>query len=174
VKRAALMALALLWAAPARADDMAMVAGRFYALYAALPHMGGIPDATARARYAPLLSPRLGGLINQAAAAEIRFAQKNRNAPPLIEGDLFSSMFEGATVYQLGACGGDANNGQCAVTLTHQQAGQKPVTWNDMLILVNTPSGWKVDDIAYKAGFAFGNTGRLSDMLKMAIAEAPS
>jgi len=47
------------------------------------------------------------------------------------------------------------------------------VSWNDTLLLVNTPSGWKVDDLAYKAGFQFGNTGLLSDTLKMAISEAP-
>jgi hypothetical protein len=30
-----------------------------------------------------------------------------------------------------------------------------------------------VDDIAYDANFAFGNTGTLSEMLKMARSEAP-
>ena len=35
---------------------------------------------------------------------------------------------------------------------------------------MNTPAGWKIDDVAYDAGFPFGNTGTLSDTLKMAIA----
>ena len=39
-------------------------------------------------------------------------------------------------------------------------------------MLVNS-GGWKVDDIAYDANFAFGNTGTLSDMLKMTLHEAP-
>jgi hypothetical protein len=47
------------------------------------------------------------------------------------------------------------------------------VEWHDTVLLVNTPAGWKVDDIAYKAGFQFGNAGLLSDTLKMAIAESP-
>jgi hypothetical protein len=161
-------------ATPVRADDMEKVANSFYATYVGLPRAGGIPDATARVRYAPLLSPRLGRLIVDAAAAEIRFSKQNKNAPPLIEGDLFSSLFEGFTQFKVGACSGDAKTGQCSINLTYQdKKSLKPVSWNDTLLLVNTPSGWKVDDLAYKAGFQFGNTGLLSDTLKMAISEAP-
>ena len=49
----------------------------------------------------------------------------------------------------------------------------KPASWNDTLILTNTPQGWKVDDVLYDAGFAFGNTGRLTSMLQMVIAANP-
>ena len=153
---------------------MDKVANSFYATYASLPHNGGIPDATGRVRYAPLLSPRLSKLIADAAAAEARFSRQNKDAPPLIEGDLFSSLFEGFTQFKVGACSGDAKKGQCSVSLTYQdRKNPKPVTWTDTLLLVNTPMGWKVDDLAYNAGFQFGNTGLLSDTLKMAISEAP-
>jgi len=49
----------------------------------------------------------------------------------------------------------------------------KPANWNDTVLLVNTPQGWKVDDVIYDAGFAFGNTGRLSAMLQMVITANP-
>jgi hypothetical protein len=49
----------------------------------------------------------------------------------------------------------------------------KPANWNDTLVLTNTPQGWKVDDVLYDAGFAFGNTGRLSSMLQMVVAANP-
>jgi hypothetical protein len=49
----------------------------------------------------------------------------------------------------------------------------KPATWSDTLTLVQTPQGWKVDDVIYDAGFQFGNTGRLSEMLQMVIAANP-
>ena len=42
-----------------------------------------------------------------------------------------------------------------------------------MLVLAITPAGWKVDDVIYDAGFAFGNTGKLSDMLAMVVASDP-
>ena len=160
---------------PARADDgagMAAAANGFYTATLSLPRGGGIPDATARVRLAPLLSPRLGLMINQAAAAEAKFQAKHKGLPPLIEGDLFSSLFEGISSFSLSACTGDAQKGRCVASLTHSEAKQKPVTWNDALLLVNTPSGWKVDDIAYTARFAFGNNGNLTDTLKFAISEA--
>ena len=127
-------------------------------------------------RYAPLLSPRLTALIVAASAAETRFLKQNKDAPPLIEGDLFSSMFEGFTRYKLGSCSGDAGHGQCSVTLTNQDQAGKPVSWTDTLMLLNTPAGWKVDDIAYGAGFSLRcNTGAFERRtLKMAIAEAPA
>jgi hypothetical protein len=174
-KTALLLLAGLAAATPVRADDttaMAAAANGFYAVYGALPRSGGLPDATARVRYTPLLSPRLNLLLGQAALAETRFEAKVKNAPPLIEGDLFTSLFEGATSVKLGACSGDAKAGRCTATLTHADPKQKPVSWSDTLELVNTAAGWKVDDIAYNAGFQFGNTGTLSDTLRMAIAES--
>lgn len=167
--------LALVVAGPARADDsaaMAAAANGFYTAYLTLPRGGGIPDATARARLSPFLSPRLNLMINQAAAAEARFQAKNKDSPPLIEGDLFSSLFEGISSYRLGACAGDAKKGRCTATLTHTDPKQKPATWNDALLLVNTPAGWKVDDVAYTAGFSFGNSGNLTDTLKFVVSDA--
>lgn len=173
MKAAPLAAAILLTAAlPAFAQEgPAQAATGFYAQYAALPRSGGIPDATARTRLAPFLSPRLGKLIAAAAAAQTRFMTRHTDAPPLIEGDLFSSVFEGFTSFKVGNCSGDARRAQCSIALTYQAKGQKPVSWSDSAILAFTPSGWKLDDIAYKAGFAFGNTGLLSDTLKMAISE---
>ena len=153
-------------------DNAAAVANGFYAQYASLPRAGGIPDATARARLAPFLSPRLGKLIADAAAAQTRFMNRHKDSPPLIEGDLFSSLFEGFTTFKIGNCAGDGRKAECSVALVYQEKGQKPVRWTDSAILVSTATGWKLDDLAYKAGFTFGNTGLLSDTLKMAIAEA--
>ena len=161
--------------APARADDGAAMAGAangFYTTYLSLPRGGGIPDATARARLAPFLSPRLNQMLTLAAAAEARFQARNKNSPPLIEGDLFSSLFEGVSSYSLGACTGDGKKARCTASLTHTEPKQKPVSWNDTLLLVNTPSGWKVDDIAYAAGFSFGNSGNLTDTLKFVVSDA--
>ena len=166
---------AAIWmvAVPARADDaMTVAANAFYAATAKVSTSGGIPDAATRARLQPLLSPGLNAMLADAAAAEARFNAKNKNSPPLIEGDIFSSLFEGPTAVKVGVCRGDDKIAHCGATLTHQDRGQKPVTWVDTLRLVND-GGWKIDDVAYDANFAFGNTGTLSDMLKMTVHEAP-
>jgi hypothetical protein len=173
LKTAGLLLTLVLTSPAYAADDAARAANDFYAVYGS-QHGGGIPDAGGRARYAPLLSPRLNKQLAAAAAAEIRFAAKVKGAaPPLIEGDLFTSLFEGATAWKVGPCSDDGKTARCPASLGHVEKTAKPTNWNDTLVLANTPSGWKVDDVIYDAGFAFGNTGRLSDTLTMVIAQSP-
>ena len=162
-------------AIPARADDaMTAAANAFYSVAVGMPALagGGLPDAAARLRLQPLLSLRLNKALAEAAAAEARFKARNKDSPPLIEGDIFSSLFEGPTAWKVGVCRGDDKIAHCGATLTRQDPGQKPVAWTDTLVLANN-GGWKVDDIVYDANNAFGNTGSLSEMLKMVKSEAP-
>ena len=161
------------------ASDPASAINAFYGVYASQQAQGGgIPDATGRVRYAPVLSPRLNKQLAAAASAQVRLTAKVKNAvPPMLEGDIFSSLFEGATAWKVGACQGNAKTSRCPVALTYTpppaQKTSKPANWSDTILLENTPQGWKVDDVMYDAGFAFGNTGRLSSMLQMVIAANP-
>jgi len=174
-------AVLLLLLVPAQAaDDPAQAANAFYTVYKDQHGQGGIPDATGRLRYAPVLSPRLNKQLGDAAAAQARLTAKVRNAvPPMLEGDIFSSLFEGATSWKVGSCQADAKTARCTVALSYvplpTQAAKapKPANWTDTLLLTHTPQGWKVDDVIYDAGFPFGNTGRLSDMLQMVLAANP-
>jgi hypothetical protein len=181
-----LLFAALLLAAPALADapaanDPAAAVSAFYAVYnGQRAQGGGIPDATVRLRYSPVLSPRLGKQLTEAAAAQARLSAKVKNAvPPMLEGDIFSSLFEGATAWKVGACQLAANTARCPVALTYAPPSasgakaQKPANWSDTVVVINTPQGWKVDDVIYDAGFAFGNTGRLSAMLQMVMTANP-
>jgi len=156
--------------------DMAKVATGFYEAYATFHPSDGIPDAKGRAKYEPFISPRLDQLLADGNRAEAAFAKANKASPPLIEGDLFTSNFEGATSYKLNACSANGSNGRCAVTLAYDDRGQnakaKPLTWTDTVYLVATPGGWRVDDVGYGATWVFGNKGRLSDTVKGAIANA--
>ena len=163
------------------AGDPVAAVNAFYSVYASQQaHGGGIPDATERVRYMPVLSPRLNKQLSAASAAQARLSAKVKNAvPPMLEGDIFSSLFEGATAWKVGACQADAKGARCPVALSYAPApspngkAAKPADWHDTVVLVNTPQGWKVDDVVYDAGFAFGNTGRLSSMLQMVIAANP-
>ena len=188
MKRLLAVPLLLALAIPARADDasdLAAAANRFYATYAALPRSGGIPGPAARAKLAPLLSARLAGMIAAAAAAEIRFHAKVKDSPPLFEGDLFSSVFEGFQSWKVVTCSASGAAGRCTMQLHYQNPGppsgsgargqtnNQPADWNDDLLFTRAKEGWKVDDMAYKAGAAFGNTGLLSQTLKMVTSTAP-
>jgi hypothetical protein len=156
---------------PAQAQDAGLHAAAegFYGVYKTFHPSDGIPDAKDRAKYAPYLSPKLDTLLQQAGDAQAAFLAKHKDSPPMVEGDLFSSLFEGATAASIGACTGDAQKGQCAADLRYEEPGQKPTIWTDTVYLVNTPQGWRVDDIGYGGNWAFGNKGRLSETLGQAI-----
>jgi hypothetical protein len=158
----------------ASADETAMVqdASGFYGVYIALPH-DGIPDNAARAKFAPLITPVLEKLLADGEAAEARYAKETRNqSPPIIEGDLFTSLFEGATSFKLGACVANGDSGHCAVSFVYNDKTAKPTEWTDTVYLARTADGWRVDDISYGGHWDFGNKGRLTDTLKFAVKAA--
>lgn len=161
-------------ALPATAQtDPANLANGFLGAYGTFHPSDGIPDTGGRAKLAPYLSPQLNKMLADGAAAEARFAAKVKGAPPLIEGDLFTSMFEGASAWNVSACTVAGAVARCPVAFTHAQKGRPPVAWTDTLLLANTPQGWRIDDIVYGGGFQFGNTGKLSDTLKLVLSQAP-
>jgi hypothetical protein len=180
---------ALLFAVPAQAADTLTAAMKdFYDVYQSQPdHGGGIPDATGRLHYAAVLSPRLNKLMADAAAAQARMGARAKGAGPksavmpVLEGDIFTSYFDGATSWQFGPCEGALSKGdvQCSVFMTHVSRAQpdhspsKPVTWTDRVEMVTTPGGWKVDEVVYDRAFPSGNTGQLSDILAMVAATNP-
>ena len=157
-------------AATDETGQIRQVSNGFYGVYRTFHPSDGIPSAADRAKYAPFLSPALEQLLGKAEAAEARFARANKDSPPLLEGDIFTSMFEGASSVSVATCSGDAAKGRCMVNLEYVDKDAKPVAWSDAVLLVNTPAGWRVDDIAYGGGWAFGNKGRLSELLKQTIA----
>lgn len=165
---AVMLAASATVAAANETAGMAAATSGFYAVYATFHPSDGIPSEADGAKYYPFLSPTLEKLLRDAQAAEARFAKTNKGAPLVIEGDIFTSLFEGASSVELGACSGDAARGRCSVRLEHKDPKDKPVAWNDTVLLVNTPSGWRVDDIVYGGTWAFGNKGRLSELLKQA------
>jgi len=163
---------AILAAAGAAAGTPLDTANGFYAVYATFHPSNGIPDSAARAKYAPFLSPALDQLLRRAGAAEERFAKANKDAPPLVGGDLFSSMFEGATAHKVGSCRTEGRGAACSVALVYGDNNSAPVRWTDTLYLVETPQGWRVDDIGYGGNWPYANRGRLSQTLHLVVSSA--
>ncbi len=179
LSRAALCGVAaFLVAASARAaqESPDTVAEEFYARYLTIGP--GVPEPKELSRIAPILSPSLLDLMKGAEAAEAAYAKANAKeaVPPLVEGDLFSSLFEGADKYKVGLCKVSDQNVLCATLLSHSEGGvgsPKTTDWTDTLILAADKDGtWKVDDILFGGMWDFSRMGSLKDSLRDVIEEA--
>jgi hypothetical protein len=169
---AGLAAFVVAGSAAAQGSDPKATAEGFFRIYATFQPSDGIPDAKGRAKYAPVMSDALNALIARAGAAEDKFGAAHKDSPPLVEGDLFTSNFEGATSFTIAPCSASGRTASCKIALVYQSPGDKPISWTDALMLVQTEKGWAVDDIAYGATWAFGNKGTLTQTLKHVIEDA--
>ncbi|MCE9649492.1 MAG: hypothetical protein K8R18_07700 [Parvibaculum sp.] len=168
---AALLAIAL--PSSARAGDVnpGKTVAAFYNLYLQ-EKPRGVPDAAVREKFRPLISRELGRLLDAAAAAEdLHFRKTNNEEPPLVEGDLFSSLFEGATAFTPGKCAVEGDHAYCDADLAYAEPGEaKPTTWTDKVALIRSPQGWLVDDIAFGGAWDFGQHGMLRATLRQVAA----
>lgn len=154
------------------ADAARDAATSFYRSYAKLRaeanRMTGVPDAKQLGRLAPMLSAELRRALAAAKAAQQRCAKAfPDDKPPWIEGDLFSSNFEGFTTFRAGPGKGRGRTRSVTVRFRHVE-GKSRVEWSDELLLRNESGRWRVDDVAYRAKFAFssGFGGNLRASLK--------
>ena len=135
-------------------------------------HIEGIPPAKVRAALTPYITPALDKALADGDAAEQAHTKKTKNEePPFVEGDLFSSTFEGVTTYKVGACKTNADAATCPVALTYTDPSGTS-KWSDTLLLARANGEWRVDDIQYGATWEFGNKGKLRDTLKWVVEEA--
>jgi hypothetical protein len=169
---AALLAVAGSSVARAESPDaqITQVMEGFYRAYETFRPPAGVPDAAARSRLAPFISPALGKLLADAADAQTRYEKLTQGRfPPLIEGDPFTPNFDGATSYAVKQCAPDARGAHCDVSLSFVNGKDKPRSWTDRVELVHTNDGWRVNDIDYGNNGDAGSSGTLSDTLKNAI-----
>jgi len=138
----------------------------FYETYLAV-QQAGIPDAAGRKKLHPLLSDTLNAALADAAHAEAAYAKKTEgDAPPLVEGDIFTSLFEGASSYKILSCDAQPKTAVCTVSLTGGSEDSADVSWQDKLVLVSSLHGWLVDDVQYGGNWDFGPKGTLQETLK--------
>ena len=145
--------------------EMMKVVNAFYTTYIAVKPTG-VPTVKEQRQFKPYLSASLAKLLNEAAGAEEKYHRSTKGeVPPLVEGDLFTSLFEGATAFKVLSC--DAANGSCLVDFSYVEAANGPPTrWKDKIYLVRNTSGWLINDIEYLGEWQFMHKGRLRDLLK--------
>jgi hypothetical protein len=157
------------------ADEAKDAAISFYRSYSSLRETGGlsgIPNEPQLARLAPLLTSALRDLFAAALREQKRCAKQfPGDKPPWIEGDIFSSNFEGFTSFSAASSKPGKQGREVAVRFTYAD-GKQRVNWIDTLFLRNVAGWWLVDDIFYRGHFAF--TSGFGKNLKSSLKSIPA
>ncbi len=135
-------------------------------------HSTGAPTADELRLLAPFLSDTLTALLK--AAAELRDREAKRapdEKPPFIEGDLYSSTFEGPTSFVVLSDSAATAQSKSVVRFTYISNGDS-YTWTDTVRLGRKGRFEVIEDIAYGGAGEFGNHGTLRASLEAALAPA--
>jgi hypothetical protein len=139
---------------------------KFYVAYQQ-QHFSGLPDAKQLAALSGHFSSGLKALMRKAQSEQSRCNKAHPDEKgPWIEGDMFSSNFEGFTSVLvvepvLAAAAGGQQPQQHSLKLfrvafEYVENGQK-VTWKDDVVMRQEAGRWVIDDILYKSGQNFSN-----------------
>ena len=104
------------------------------------------------------------------SAARIKASEFPTDKPLLLEGEIFTGLYEGFTGFEVGPEG--VKDGQTVVEIRFRNEPYN-VTWTDEVVLVDE-DGWKIDDVRYsgkKAGL-LGLRDVLQDFESSLTAEA--
>ena len=145
----------------------------FYNVYLKV-HPLGIPQAKDWPKLRSYLSASLRNQLETARRAEQQYQKANRGeVPPLMEGDLFSSLFEGATNFRVVGCDVNGATGLCSVEFIHVDPRDKSsFKWKDKAYAVREANRWLLDDVEYLGDWQFMHKGRLKDVLKAVIEDS--
>lgn len=152
--------------AHAKAGKPAELTERFYAAYLAV-HPPGLPSGDALKTLEPFLSRRLRGLIDAALVEQARFEKAHPDdKPPFVDGDYFSSNFEGFTAFKVGAVEARGAGHRVDVALSYADPGSSErVEWTDAVDVVEEDGRLVIDDVELRGDWPFATHGRLSTIL---------
>ena len=126
----------------------------------------GLPDAGSLDAYNAFLCPSLASALRDARVRQEQFRARNPDEkPPLVEGDLFSSLFEGPDSYSAAESKIDGPRATVKMDLRHGE-GSGATTWQDSMLLELDDGIWCISDVEYGGKWPLANRGRLSDTLK--------
>jgi hypothetical protein len=147
------------------------VVSQFYTTYAAIGSRG-LPDSGEFATLAPYLTRRLQLQIDSARHIQNAYARRHPDdKPPFIEGDLFSSNFEGFSGFLVDSVvelGKDHYRVRVDLWYSDPVDPSVVVRWHDAVYVVREQSGYVIDDFEFLAPWPFGRKGRLSVLLRQA------
>ena len=147
------------------AQTATKVTDDFYAKLASL-NVRGLPDSDQLSALSPFLSTDIVAQIKRNQKKQEVFMKKHPDEkPPWVEGDLFSSLFEGPTAYTIGRSRFISGSTYIDVKLSNDSAGDK-TSWTDTAILKKFGGKWRITNILFKGKWQFKNGSSLLNVLK--------
>lgn len=141
------------------ADAPRKVVEDFYTLHIA-NRPAGLPDGEQLARLKPYFSDRLYALIVDALAYRDEMQRRHPDEkPPYVDGDPFTSLFEGPRAFEVVRVDGD----EVRVRFAYDDA-----KWEDVVVVKDG----RIDDVIFGGAGEFNPAGRLSEALQARDGEA--
>lgn len=134
----------------------------------------GLPERRQLPQLATFLTPEFADLFDAALKGQVCYRRKNNNeGPPPIQGDLFSSLFEGATKATYRPIARTAESAAIEVEWTNDDKHLSPdaTVWQDQILLVRTASGWRIADFVHLGDWDFMMKGKVSEILRSVARE---
>ncbi|MBB5637213.1 hypothetical protein HDF26_004446 [Pedobacter cryoconitis] len=136
---------------PFKNNEINKVINAFY-----VKHKGPFEDVDKK-----LLSASLSALVDKAIAEEVKSAKelkaiRSTDKPAMIEGDIFTSLSESFTSYEIGKTKINDNRAAVMVEFTNNKLGLE--TWKDEIELIKENGEWKIDNVRYKGERAVGKS----------------
>lgn len=129
----------------------------------------GAPTVEQLARMAPHLGNELHATLDSAhLRREADVLAQSGEKPAFAEGDLFSSLFEGATSVAPDAAGADAPVHRLVVRFRNDSVSPV-VEWTDTAVVAMESGHWVVTDIRYGGSWPFANRGSLVASLQAVL-----
>ncbi len=147
-----------------RAAEPHQVVQRFYTMREAAGIFGAPTPEQLRALQ-PFIADTLARLLG--AADSVRSADKRAapsEKPRFTDGDMFSSLFEGATTVTPQRAVGTGDTVRVIVRLSNDQQ-KPPVVWSDTAIVVRQRGEWRLLDLHFGGTWEFGPHGSLLHQL---------
>ncbi len=127
----------------------------------------GLPTPEQMQRLSPHLTPELASLLKRAAVVQAQQIRRHPDEKPdWIEGDLFSSLYEGVSTWKLGEVfSAPTVEATVQVIQTYSEPTAEPVTWTDTLVLIKRGQQWLLDDIRMGGDWEFQTGATLRGQL---------
>lgn len=150
------------------AGEESIVSGAANAFYEAYLtyYTSGAPEEEELRYFEKLLSGELASLLHDLSAAEDRYHETTKGeVSPLVQGDLFTSLFEGANEFTVLSCDTERFAASCLVELTNTQAGESPFSWQDRVYLMKQEDAWVIDDVEFLGDWDFMHKDFLKNLI---------